>query len=244
LTEPAETQGADSQPAQAEPAGDSARITVTPDGPYLVSAGVPVNRRAIVYSEHGESMTWQTKADLGGSDDVMALCRCGGSASKPFCDGTHARIGFDGTETAPVTSYGERATSYPGSQVEVRDDRRICEHAGFCGNRRTNVWKMAGAPADEDSVLRAEMMSMIEHCPSGALTFRLGAGEADIEPDLRAEVGVTEDGPYFVTGGIPVDRADGQPFETRNRVTLCRCGASQNKPLCDGSHKKAGFRDA
>jgi CDGSH-type Zn-finger protein len=231
-------------------AAGSARITVTPNGPYLVTGGVPVTRRSIVYSEHGESMTWQTKAELdtsgssGSSDAVVALCRCGGSASKPFCDGTHARNGFDGTETAPSASYDERATSYPGSRVVVRDDRGICEHAGFCGNRRTNVWKMAGGPADEDSVLRAEMMSMIEHCPSGALTFRMSAGEADVEPGLRAEVGVTDDGPYFVTGGIPVERADGQPVETRNRVTLCRCGASQNKPLCDGSHKKAGFRDA
>lgn len=126
----------------------------------------------------------------------------------------------------------------------VRDDREICEHAGFCGNRQANVWKMAGAKADADSVVRAQMMAMIEHCPSGALTYRMTADGPDVEPELPAQIGVTDNGPYFVTGGIGVDRSDGQPFETRNRVTLCRCGASKNKPLCDGSHKEIGFRDS
>jgi uncharacterized Fe-S cluster protein YjdI len=125
--------------------------------------------------------------------------------------------------------------------VTVRDDRSICEHAGFCGNRLSNVWKMVEDTSD--SVARSQMMSMIERCPSGALTYRVDGDGHDVEPDFALGVGVVNDGPYFVSGGLPVTRADGQPLESRNRMTLCRCGQSANKPLCDGSHKEAGFRD-
>ncbi|MGH9055505.1 MAG: CDGSH iron-sulfur domain-containing protein [Acidimicrobiales bacterium] len=219
------------------------RIEVQPNGPYLVHGGTPLTRRRIVSSEHGEPMTWQTTHRYKGRE-TMALCRCGGSGHKPFCDGTHAKNGFDGTEAAPTDTYEERAKVYEGRDVVVRDDRAICEHAGFCGNRLTNVWKMVGGAASEDSIARAQMMAMIERCPSGALTFKLAAGGDDVEPLLAAGVAVTDDGPYFVTGGLPIVRSDGQPFEARNRVTLCRCGASANKPLCDGSHKEVGFRDS
>lgn len=219
------------------------RIKILPDGPYLVTGAVPVSRRSIIRSEHGESMTWQTTARIE-TGDTVALCRCGGSANKPFCDGTHAKVRFDGNETAPTDTYDDRATNYHTDQVEVRDDRGICEHAGFCSNRLTNVWEMVAGAAAEDSVVRSQMMSMVEHCPSGALTYRVGPGGEDIEPELATAIGVTDDGPYYVTGGIPIERSDGEPFESRNRVTLCRCGASSNKPLCDGSHQDAGFADS
>ena len=125
----------------------------------------------------------------------------------------------------------------------VRDDRTICEHAGFCGNRATNVWKMLKGADTEDSIARAQLMAMIERCPSGALTYRMGPDEADVEPALATGVAVTDDGPLFVTGVERLERSDGQDFEPRPRVTLCRCGASANKPLCDGSHKETDFRD-
>ena len=83
------------------------------------------------------------------------------------------------------------------------------------------------------------LMAMIERCPSGALTYEVE--DRLVEPALPVEIGVVPDGPLWVTGGIEVERADGEPFEARNRVTLCRCGASANKPLCDGSHTEAGF---
>ena len=87
-------------------------------------------------------------------------------------------------------------------------------------------------------------MAMIERCPSGALTYRVPDSDGDIEPELRAGVGVVDDGPLFVTGGVTVIRTDGRSMEARNRVTLCRCGGSANKPLCDGSHKTNGFADS
>lgn len=212
------------------------QISIAEHGPYLVSGSVRLRRREPIVSEHGEPLNWATGSEID-AKDRYALCRCGGSGNKPFCDGTHARQGFDGTETAPTDTYAERATEYPGTGITVHDDRGLCEHAGFCGNQVTNVWKMAGRT--DDTVVRGQVMAMIDRCPSGALTYEVG-GEV-VEPVLPAEIDVITDGPLWVTGGVPIERSDGASFETRNRVTLCRCGQSRNKPLCDGSHREAGF---
>jgi CDGSH-type Zn-finger protein len=201
---------------------------------------VPVTRRRPIISEDQEPLTWQTTDRLR-SGEQIALCRCGGSSHKPYCDGTHQTNGFDGTESAAADSYDERARTYQGTGVTVRDDRSICEHAGFCGNRASNVWKMVKETSD--TIVRSQVMAMIEHCPSGALTYRIPGDDRDVEPGFGPGIAVTSDGPYFVSGGLAVTRADGQPMDARNRMTLCRCGQSANKPLCDGSHKETGFRD-
>jgi len=219
-------------------ADQEAKIRVRRNGPYLVTGEVPLKSKRPVVSEHGEPLTWRTE-DVEQGRSSYALCRCGSSSMKPFCDGTHVDIDFDGTETASTDSYDERRTAYPGTGVEVYDDRGICVHAGFCGNQVSNVWKMT--PKTDDTVVRSQVMAMIERCPSGALSFAVG-GEI-IEPDLPVEVAVTLDGPLWVTGNIPISRSDGETMETRNRVTLCRCGASAIKPLCDGAHKDIGFSD-
>jgi CDGSH-type Zn-finger protein len=167
------------------------------------------------------------------------LCRCGESDSKPFCDGTHKRAGFAADDHATGT-YDERSKVLGGTGLTVRDDRSICVHAGFCGTRVANVWGQVKETAE--STVRLQVISMVEKCPSGALTFRFEGD--DVEPLLAPAIAVTDDGPLWVTGGVPVALADGTPLEARNRVTLCRCGASGNKPLCDGSHKKVGFHDS
>jgi CDGSH-type Zn-finger protein len=188
-------------------------------------------------------MTWEPGVTLT-PPDLVALCRCGGSATKPICDGSHVTNGFDGATTAPAGSYEERQRTYDVTGMVMRDDRSICVHAGFCGNRLTNVWKMAKADATEDSIARMQLMAMIERCPSGALTYRLHPDGADVEPPLRAEAVIVEDGPIALNGAITVELPDGATLEVRNRQTLCRCGGSGKKPLCDGSHKKLDFRDA
>jgi len=97
----------------------------------------------------------------------------------------------------------------------------------------------------EDTRIRSLVIAMIERCPSGSYTYTIEEGEADIEPDLPQQIAVTTeitsdgpiDGPLWVTGNILIERSDGQPFEARNRVTLCNCGLSKIKPLCDGTHR-------
>jgi CDGSH-type Zn-finger protein len=218
----------DEQPVQ--------QIKVVEGGPYMVSGGLPLRSKAPIMSEHGEPLTWKTEP-AEETKARYALCRCGASSNKPFCDGAHSSIEWDGSDNTAAGAYTERAKSYGGEGIEIFDDRPTCVHAGFCGNKVTNVWKMADKTGD--SRIRAEAMAMIERCPSGALTYAVD-GDV-IEPDLPTEVAITPDGPLWVSGGVTVTREDGTELEARNRVTLCRCGQSASKPLCDGSHKEAGF---
>lgn len=219
-------------------AGDEPKIIVRPRGPYSVQGGIPLIRKSPVMSEHGEPLTWR-KDEVLTTGNTYSLCRCGESGTRPFCDGTHADTDFQGDEAADAGPIEGRHQEYSGTGLLVKDDRSLCMHAGFCGNRASNVWKMV--PESGDTQIRAQIISMIERCPSGALAYSLAAESEDIEPDLPVEIAVTPDGALWVSGNIPIERADGKPFEPRNRVTLCRCGASKNKPLCDGSHKDIGF---
>ena len=216
------------------------RITVQPNGPYIVSGNVPLVRKSEVISEHGEPLTWK-KDEVLKTGERYALCRCGQSSDKPFCDGSHTGADFDGREVADAGNISDREVTYEGTRIFVKDDRSVCIHAGFCGNRITNVWKMT--QDSHDTQVRARIMSMIERCPSGALSYSLEVDGENLEPDLPVEIAITPDGALWVSGEIPIERADGQPLDVRNRVTLCRCGGSNNKPLCDGTHKKIGFSE-
>ncbi len=211
------------------------RITVRPNGPYTVRGGIPLVLKSPVASEHGEPLNWKKEAVLS-TENVYFLCRCGQSTTKPFCDGTHARTDFEGIETADTGPIADRSVFHKGERIVVQDDRSLCMHAGFCGNQVTNIWKMI--EQTDDTQVRAQLMAMVDRCPSGALSFALEPDAEIVEPDLPKEVAVIPDGPLWISGGIPVTRSDGQPLETRNRVTLCRCGASTNKPFCDGKHKQ------
>lgn len=222
-----------------------AAVTVTADGPYAVTGAVAVTRKAVIASEQGESLDWSTPRVLDREPDesgAVYLCRCGHSADKPFCDGSHQRVGFDGSEAPqPAGPYDENALNLGGEGLEVRDYQRLCIGAGFCENARTSVWDMVASTSD--TFVREVTMGMVSRCPSGRLTYRLGADRPDNEPDLPVEIAAVTDGPLWLTGGVPVTLTDGRTLEPRNRVVLCRCGESRNKPLCDGSHVKTGFRD-
>jgi CDGSH-type Zn-finger protein len=220
------------------------KITVSPDGPYIVQGNVPLVEKIQVVSEHGEPLTWKKGMEYD-TAETYDLCRCGQSKFKPFCDVTHALIDFDGTEAADTRATAELQEIYPGGTgIVVKRDLSLCMESGFCGNRLTNVEKMVAHT--DDTQVRGQVMAMIERCPSGSYTYAINKGEDDIEPDLPPQIALTTEitdegpieGPLWVTGNIPIERADGQPLETRNRVTLCRCGHSKTKPLCDGRHRE------
>jgi CDGSH-type Zn-finger protein/ferredoxin len=214
-------------------------IVVRENGAY-VAKNVTVRRKEIVLDEQGNALTYVT-ADPLETRDTVVLCRCGQSSNKPFCDNTHAKIDWDGSCAPHDVSYAERANPLGGEGLTIHDDRATCSHSAFCGNIASNVWDMAGETADSD--VRAQVMNMVEKCPSGALTYTFDGADSPNEPGLPVEIGVLNDGPLFVQGGIAVTLPDGTTLETRNRVALCRCGASANKPLCDGSHHGANFSD-
>jgi CDGSH-type Zn-finger protein len=221
------------------------KILVQANGPYRVEGDIPLVRKTQVVSEHGEPLTWKKEGAIKTSG-TYDLCRCGQSGEMPFCDMTHLDVDFDGTETADTRPTAERQVTFAGgAHIVVKCDYALCMESGFCRNRVTDIKKMV--PETADTQVRAQVMAMVERCPSGSYTYSLEEGGADVEPDLPQQIAVTaeitSDGPItgslWVTGSIPIERADGQPFETRNRVTLCSCGLSKIKPLCDGTHRIA-----
>lgn len=229
----------------------SKRIVVTKNGPYRVEGGVPLVHKTQVVSEYGEPLTWQKVGEIDIDEGEYYLCRCGCSNNWPFCDRTHKQVGFDGTESAATAETATRTQAFPrGTRIIVKKDPSLCTQAGFCGLRDAGLNQLVAATADPK--IRSLVMAMVERCPSGSLTYRLEADGPDIEPDLPQQIAVTTEitsdgpiaGPLWVTGGIPIERSDGQAFEARNRVTLCNCGQSCSKPLCDGSHRNLAQRDA
>ena len=224
------------------------RIVIGKNGPYRVKAGIPLVRKTQIVSEHGEPLTWKLEARLETAANY-SLCRCGGSSNHPFCDGTHRAIGFDGTETADERPTVKRQWTLPdGTHLVVRKDDSLCMLSGFCAMEDTDI--VALVAESEDTKARSLAIAMVERCPSGALTYTIEPGEPDIEPDLPVAIADTTEitsegaivGPLWVTGWVPIERSDGKPLETRNRVTLCNCGQSSNKPLCDGTHRDEARR--
>jgi CDGSH-type Zn-finger protein/nucleotide-binding universal stress UspA family protein/nitrite reductase/ring-hydroxylating ferredoxin subunit len=211
-------------------------IKITPNGPYQINAELPITPKRKVLSDQGEPLTWATEDPIP-HDTPTWLCRCGQSGHKPFCDGTHAKVGFVGTEVASTDSFVAMEKVYDGSGLKVHRVGSICQHSRFCENEVTDWYQML--PDTDDITVKGRVIDMCEHCPSGALVLELN-GEI-LEPNYPKAVSPVEDGPYWVTGRVTIERADGAPLEARNRITLCRCGHSKNQPLCDGTHKEIGF---
>jgi CDGSH-type Zn-finger protein len=220
-----------------EQPGPRQRIEVMPHGPYEVSGDVPLQPKTILRSDRGEALTWSAGEELA-HPQTYVLCRCGQSDNKPFCDGSHAFDLFNGTESASTNTSAERVEIHEGPGIRVRKDGELCQHAGFCNAAAKSWFDMI--PNTDDREVQLQLIGMIDRCPSGALVYELD-GEA-IEPDLPVAVSPVTDGPLLVTGGIEIERVSGEMLETRNRVTLCRCGQSGNKPLCDGTHYNIDFK--
>lgn len=223
---------------------DEMKIVIEENGPYVVHGNIPLVRKTQVVSEYGEPLTWQ-KGEVIPTSGAYELCRCGQSQNLPFCDSSHRYADFDGTETADTDTYADRSVIIEGgTRIVVRRDHSLCMEAGFCGNRIASLVEMV--PYTDDTQVRAQVIAMVERCPSGSYSYAIEEDGPDVEPDLPRQIAMTTEmtsrgpipGPLWVTGNIPIERADGQPFETRNRVTLCNCGQSRNKPLCDGTHRQ------
>jgi CDGSH-type Zn-finger protein/truncated hemoglobin YjbI len=179
----------------------------------------------------------------------LALCRCGASALKPLCDGTHGDIGF--TDQKDPKRTPDRRDTYVGQQVTILDNRGTCAHSGFCSDRIRTAFRPDQEPFVAPSGARMdELISAVRACPSGALSFAIGGHEVreQVDQDREPTIEVSKDGPYRITGGIPLEDAEGAP-KLRNQgaslehYSLCRCGQSKNKPFCSGMHWTVHFTD-
>jgi CDGSH-type Zn-finger protein len=217
-------------------AGLVPHIQAAPDGPYLAT------NPAQLIDWLGQPLPVRPQ---------MALCRCGKSGLKPLCDGTHATTGFSGAKDPGRVP--DRRDTYHGQQVTIFDNRGTCQHAGFCTDRLPIAFRKDREPFVAPSGGRMdEIIRAARDCPSGALSYAIDDREARDEVDWHATreptIQVTRDGPYRVTGGIPLTGPDGQQEPrnegaSREHYALCRCGQSQNKPFCSGMHWYVEFRD-
>jgi CDGSH-type Zn-finger protein len=221
----------------------SAKVKITKDGPYLVSGNLPLSKQTIGTNSAGESVRWRA-GQAYPPQAQYALCRCGQSANKPFCDGSHTKVGFDGTETASREIYQRQATVMHGPSMSLTDVESLCASARFC-DPHGQVWNLVNETDNPGA--KKNFIAESGNCPSGRLVAWDNATGKSIEPKFAPSIGLIEDpanacsGPVWVRGGVQVIGADDFAYEVRNRVTLCRCGASQNKPFCDGTHVSIKF---
>ena len=167
------------------------------------------------------------------------LCRCGGSKNKPMCDGTHNTNGFSDANTADPAR--DKRKAYAGKGITIFDNRALCAHAAVCTDQLAAVFRHHDTPwIVPDAAAVEKVVEVIRKCPSGAHSCAIDGVEA-APPQRPPMVTPTENGPYAVTGGVELVGVKFGAGASREHYTLCRCGASKNKPFCDGSHKACGF---
>ncbi|WP_345990367.1 CDGSH iron-sulfur domain-containing protein [Sulfurimonas sp. HSL1-2] len=219
-------------------------ITIVKNGPYIVRGSVPLSVQSIGVNNEGEAVKWIEDKQYP-RQAVYSLCRCGRSQKHPFCDGSHAKSGFNGTETAERLPILELSKRYDGPDMYLTDAKCFCALARFC-DPHGGVWNQV--KMSDDPEIRAVFLQEVWDCPAGRLVAWDKQTGQPVEPHFEPSIVLIEDpkmkcsGPIWVRGGIPVIGADGFPYEIRNRVTLCRCGASSNKPFCDAKHLPIRFK--
>ena len=202
-----------------------ANVTSVPNGPYIVKNLKNLN------SIKGAIEVGQT----------VALCRCGASANKPFCDGSHEKIGFNSDKTDDRLE--DKKQAYIGSNITIYDNRSLCAHAGYCTDNLATVFRMKQEPwINSDAATIEDIITTIKKCPSGALSYSVNDANDSTE-SYKPAIMVAPNGPYVVSGGIELTDTTWGRGASKEQFTLCRCGASKNKPFCDGSHWTIKFAD-
>ena len=212
---------------------------------FLPGGALPIDKKLIGIGKEGEPEEWIQGKEVPAGENC-ALCRCGESKNKPFCDGTHGKVKFNGTETASKKPHDKQAKIMNGPTLTLKDVSALCAAARFC-HRGGGTWELTHYSGDP----KARELAIEEacQCPSGRLVEFDKKTRKVFETECKQSISLVEDpqkkvsGPIWLKGGIPVESSDGAVYEVRNRQTLCRCGKSQNKPFCDGTHIKVGFND-
>jgi len=199
---------------------DRPTIKVARNGPYLVTG---CRRLAGLL----DGRTYD-------STGTVALCRCGGSKNKPFCDGTHSKIGFSGDKAADRVA--DKREDYVGKKITIHDNRGICAHAGRCTDGLKTVFKYRQEPwIDPDGDTVERIVAQVKQCPSGALSYSID-GVEHREQEREPAIMVAPNGPYAVFGGADLQETEFGEGASREHFDLCRCGRSRNKPFCSGAH--------
>lgn len=219
-------------------------IKVTKNGPYVVTGTADIFKLTIEADAEGNSTKMNRESESTVTD--FALCRCGHSKNAPFCDGSHVKVNFDGTETAQTEAYLTGAQEIDGANAILTDREDLCAFARFC-DTYGSIWRIVSESTSPEGLKMAKQQA--KNCPSGRLILWDAHSKKSLEEREPEGIGHIEDtwqacsGPLRVTSGIEIEsEASGQKYGARNKVTLCRCGKSANKPFCDGMHAAVQYQ--
>jgi len=133
--------------------------------------------------------------------------------------------------------------TYRNEQIAVSWEPKLCMHAGYCFRGLPEVFQPDSRPwVKIDAAFADQIAETVRQCPSGALHYkRLDGGPQETAPE-ETSIQARPNGPLYVRGKLRITGTGGQLIREDTRVALCRCGHSANKPFCDGSHRRVGFR--
>ena len=205
---------------------ENVTIEIMEDGPLIVT------RLKNFQNSKGENLS---------PKDRVALCRCGESANKPYCDGSHTAAKFSGKRETDKPLNKERV--YEGKELSIHDNRLICCHAAKCVEQLSSVFRLEERPwIDPDLAGVETIIEVIKKCPSGALSYSINEThhrDQDREPAIQ----ISKNGPFDVSGHVVLKVEEESQPPSKEHYSLCRCGASKNKPFCDGAHRDINFKD-
>jgi uncharacterized Fe-S cluster protein YjdI/CDGSH-type Zn-finger protein len=132
---------------------------------------------------------------------------------------------------------------YRNDQIAVSWEPKLCIHAGNCFRGLPEVFKPKSRPwVSVDAATADKIAEVVMTCPTGALHFeRLDGGPQETRLE-ETTISVRPNGPLYVRGQVRIVGPGRLLIREDTRMALCRCGHSENKPFCDGSHLRAGFR--
>jgi uncharacterized Fe-S cluster protein YjdI len=133
---------------------------------------------------------------------------------------------------------------YSNGEVTIVWKPEVCIHSAFCVGGLPSVFNNKARPwINAQGANTDEIKAQVSKCPSGALTYYMNNAETEA-PQIESEsvVEIVPNGPVLVFGNVRIKHSDGREEHKNKMTALCRCGASSNKPFCDGTHKKNGFQ--
>ncbi len=155
-------------------------IRITKNGPYIVSGAIPLFSMTIQCDNGGTPAQWIKGENLKTAENY-ALCRCGQSHNKPFCDGSHVKVSFDGTEVSDNEPFEKMAKIIEGPKLTLKDAEILCASARFC-HRGGDIWN--NVPNSDDPKAKNNSVDDACDCPSGRLVVLDKKTGMTIEPSL------------------------------------------------------------